>query len=87
MGGAAREDLPDGAVQWLGVVEVGQLADEDQVDEVLAPRAGMTASVAAGIGVQHLGQALLERNGRYAGRLDPGEVQEVRRSHSRRAAA
>ena len=60
-------------------VEVGELAHQDDVDEVLRARARLVAAVSAGVRVQLFGDVLFEGKSWDLDWVDVGECQEVRR--------
>lgn len=85
LAGALLEGSCERMVEALGV-DFGQLADQHEVDEVLDPGAlPLIVPKGAGIGVELLGNVLLERNGRQLQRCDVCELQRVRNDQQCRA--
>lgn len=60
-------------------VDFGQLSDQHEVDEILDSGAlPLVGPKAAGVGVELLGNVLLERNDRQLQRRDVSELQRIR---------
>src|SRR3990170_994507 len=77
MGGANVESVAKSASE-ITRSDNGVLADENDVHEVLNPRAGAARmSVCSRIRVHLLGDLPIEGNGRELNRLHPGERQEA----------